>query len=822
MVGAAEVIAALRRAPVSIGFAVLVTIIAVADRSVLASRPIRPDLSVPAALDRPVDVVSVLLGVVVARDLVDLLLALAALLLVMPRVERLLGSGRALVALAVTAVTGVAAGVGLQSLGVLTRALWTTPPSGPPAAGVFTPLTGALLAASAFAGPLWRRRIRLLGLSGAVIVLLYSGQPNDLYRLLAAIAGLALGVALARRRPRLSWPRSSHHEARSLLAALVSVAALGPFVAVLAGHGYGLLRPLGALFRDTLPRAGTLSAACRAAHPAAGCVREIALARLNGLGAVLLAPLPLLVLLVAAVAMWHGRRLGALVAIAVNLLLAVLAALYYGVLPTLLDPDELLQGAPRAGPTLQTALAVAVPAAVAAAVLLALRHFDVRPTRPAARGFLVAVGCAAVGSAAAYLVGGMELRTGFLPNVTLIDLLGDLPERYVPVGFLRLRRLDFLPVTTPARVLYDWVGPVFWLTLLVALALCSRSVRTAVAASDTDRVRQLLRQGSRGSLGHMSLWSGNRYWFSADGRHAVAYRDINGVALTVAEPIGPADGAVEAARAFALHCDDIGLTPAFYSVRPEFATALNAGSPWPAVEIAEDTLLDPGTFTMIGKRWQDVRSSVNRADRAGIRAVWTTWNECTVATKSQIVGISEEWVADRRLPELGFTLGGIEELLDPEVGLMLAVGPEERVEAVTSWLPSWRDGEPVGWTLDLMRRRPGGPNGMIEFLIAAVMGAAQQRGLEFVSLSAAPLVLSGDQADTPLARTLEALARILEPAYGFRSLASFKEKFQPRLEPLVLAYPDALALPAIGVAIARAYLPDVSLPELVRLAGALR
>ena len=51
--------------------------------------------------------------------------------------------------------------------------------------------------------------------------------------------------------------------------------------------------------------------------------------------------------------------------------------------------------------------------------------------------------------------------------------------------------------------------------------------------------------------------------------------------------------------------------------------------------------------------------------------------------------------------------------------------------------------------------------------------------MEFVSLSAAPLALSGDeQSDSPLAGTLAALAQILEPAYGFRSLASFKEKFQ--------------------------------------------
>jgi lysylphosphatidylglycerol synthetase-like protein (DUF2156 family) len=321
----------------------------------------------------------------------------------------------------------------------------------------------------------------------------------------------------------------------------------------------------------------------------------------------------------------------------------------------------------------------------------------------------------------------------------------------------------------------------------------------------------------------MTTWPGNRYWFSADGGNGVAYREENGVAISLGEPIGARGGALGAARAFAVFCDDAGLTPVFYAVHPVFAEALGEGRRWPAVVIAEDTVLDPAVFRMTGKRWQDVRSSFNRADRAGVRAVWTDWGQCSLPQRSQIAAISEEWVAERDLPELGFTLGGLAQLRDPEVRLMLAIGPDDRVEAVTSWLPTWREGELIGWTLEFMRRRPQGMNGVMEFLIASVALAAQQRGLEFVSLSAAPLAFSsGEDPEAPLEKALAALARILEPAYGFTSLASFKEKFDPRLQPLVLAYPDAIALPAIGVAVARAYLPDLSLPDFVRLAGALR
>jgi lysylphosphatidylglycerol synthetase-like protein (DUF2156 family) len=235
--------------------------------------------------------------------------------------------------------------------------------------------------------------------------------------------------------------------------------------------------------------------------------------------------------------------------------------------------------------------------------------------------------------------------------------------------------------------------------------------------------------------------------------------------------------------------------------------------------IGEDTVIDPRSFAMRGKRWQDVRSSINRAERAGVTAVLTDWEHCSLGLRSQITAISEEWVAERRLPELEFTLGGIEELKDPEVRLLLAVGPGDRVEGVTSWLPTYREGVIIGWTLDFMRRRTAGMNGVMEFLIASMALQLREERVEFLSLSVAPLAASG-KGELP--RALAALARILEPAYGFRSLAAFKDKFQPELRPVVLAFPDPIALPGIGIAIARAYLPDMSLPDMARLAGALR
>jgi phosphatidylglycerol lysyltransferase len=59
---------------------------------------------------------------------------------------------------------------------------------------------------------------------------------------------------------------------------------------------------------------------------------------------------------------------------------------------------------------------------------------------------------------------------------------------------------------------------------------------------------------------------------------------------------------------------------------------------------------------------------------------------------------------------------------------------------------------------------------------------------------------------------------VLEPIYGFKSLLAFKARFNPSYDPLFLAYRDPVALPKIGRAITRAYLPHLTLAQAVQIA----
>jgi lysylphosphatidylglycerol synthetase-like protein (DUF2156 family) len=306
--------------------------------------------------------------------------------------------------------------------------------------------------------------------------------------------------------------------------------------------------------------------------------------------------------------------------------------------------------------------------------------------------------------------------------------------------------------------------------------------------------------------------------------------------VALGDPIvAPADrtAALEEFRALA---ERSGWAPCLFSSSEALADVARADG-WRALQVAEDTLVDLEGLAFTGKPWQNVRSAFNRAGKAGIEHRMVHLGEEPRSVVAQVRAISEEWVGDKGLPEMGFTLGGVEEALDPEVRTGLAVDAEGTVHGVTSWLPVYGPGrrsnegstpigeldpsEPVvvGWTLDVMRRRQEGFRAVVEYLIASAALTFQAEGARFLSLSGAPLARAGDEVEGEhvLDRVLDRMGELLEPYYGFRSLHTFKAKFQPRYAPMFLVYRDEADLPRVGVGIGRAYLPDARVRDLVAL-----
>ena len=750
----------------------------------------------------------------------ELVVSLILAVIVLGLAERMLGTWRTIFAFLVTAIIGPLAGIGLQLLGTGIKEFWSRHVIESVVLDPTIAIVGTLMAASATASVLWRRRIRIITMLVLLVFLLYSGQPGDLYRLLAGVAGLILGLTMRHEKHLIRWVRSSAHETRVLTAAVVAITAIGPVIAFLSSSRFGLLAPIAVLVGNQAPDAGHGRGRCDAFAITTHCIRDLTLQRINSPGAILVSILPLVLLVLAAYGLLHGRRFALWLAVIVNGALGALAAFYFGLLPVIGLPYVIHRPSAASWETsFGLLMAALLPLSIAVTLIIVRKRFAMLTSRAVIRRYLVIVTATAIGLAVLYVVGGLLVRdTAFTESVSVSDLLSDVVERFIPVSFLERNAYTFFPSTVVGRFLYYGIGPIFWTVVILAAIRPLSASQTTEQSGAPDRVWSLLKAGGGGSLAFMATWPGNSYWFNAEGDVGVAYRVVGRIALTLGAPFGPGESQNSAIDEFALFCDEHDWVPVFYSIDAAFEEKFRSMG-WSHMVVAEDTVLRPASWDTTGKKWQDVRSAVNRAERAGVTSTWTNFAALPTTVSAQITEISEQWVSEKGLPEMGFTLGSLDELRDPNVAILLATDGSGRVQAITSWLPTWRNGVIVGWTLDFMRRAPGSMPGVTEFLIAEAATRMRDAGIEFLSLSGAPLAHT---ATTPsdasgIDRVLAYLSTSLEPVYGFRSLLNFKRKFQPEFHPLLMAYPDPAVLPAIGIALTRAYMPTLSLRQAASL-----
>jgi lysylphosphatidylglycerol synthetase-like protein (DUF2156 family) len=385
--------------------------------------------------------------------------------------------------------------------------------------------------------------------------------------------------------------------------------------------------------------------------------------------------------------------------------------------------------------------------------------------------------------------------------------------------------LTLITVFSQAQLDVRWDGETelelangfLWLIMLVYLVWVRRAFRAKRRAKlgiqpapTVDELKQELRAHGGGTLSWMTTWEGNSYARVNGG--IVAYQRRNGVALALADPIGPATGRAEAVTDFIHAAELAGLVPCFFSA--DEATRAAVPSTWRSIVVADDTIVDLPGLEFTGKRWNSVRTSLNKAGREEMTFRMTHLKAEPWGVQQQLRAISEAWVGDKDLPEMRFTLGTLDEAEDPEVRLALALAPNGDVDGFLSWLPvHGEDGAVRGWTLDLMRRREGGFGPVMEYLIGSSAKQFSEEGAQIMSLSGAPLAHDYPPDAGVIAALSDRLAEALEPVYGFGSLHRFKQKFHPRYETMYLLFRDESDLTRIGGALTRAFLPDATLRQ---------
>jgi len=792
-----------RRSPVTLVLAALPLILGIATGSLLNGPSEDLEQQVGAGISTLQDgkVWTLLTAALFEADLFAHILAAILTLIVGSLVERRWGSLRMVWIALVIQLVGIGVGLGVVYIAGASDS-WTWAEFGfdSIAIGVTPLLAGLLMAFSGGASVLWRRRIRTGVIAACLVLLLYGGQLQDWLRLSCALVGLLIGVFVLHQGERHLSAPSSRRETRVLVAVVVAATALGPLVIAINYNDFAPLSVLADLYLgpDAVARDD------------------------NSIAEIVVSVVPALLLLVLAAGLRRGRLFAWWATLVFHVVFLVVGALYaVDYYQWIVDNDLLEED--YSWFAYLTPLVI-VPLVVTGILLFTRKAFTAKAPAGTYRSFGLIVLATTATLWAIYVIVGTAISDQFVSDgapPSFGELLIDFPLRLLPPGYLYI--IDGPePTTGLAQFLVDWIPVVFW--AIVLTGLLRTFVRAGVnnSSEDAARARAILEQSGITTLAYMTTWEGNSYWFSRDGNSYVAYRVEGGVAITTGDPVGPRDDVDATVREFVEFCTIQGWTPCLYSTTTAVKEATD-GLGWPSLQVAEETVLPLGSLVFSGKKFQDIRSSISRATKAGITAEWIVFPQAPLSIRDQIEAISEEWVSDKALPEMGFTLGGIDELDDENVRCLIAVDTDRTIHGVTSWMPSYRDGAVVGWTLDFMRRRSKGEvKGIMEFLIGTAALDVQKEGAEFLSMSGAPLA-QGNPSDEQagVQKMLEVIGKTMEPVYGFRSLLRFKAKFQPVYEPMYMCYPETAALPRIGLGISHAYLPHLTVGQAVRMVGEL-
>ena len=752
----------------------------------------------------------------ISSNTASLLLGLGVVAVVLGLAESTLGTLRTAALFSATQVIAVVLYTALLGLGSIVEIDWPAGMHQATLLGPFAASAGSLMAASQGISLLWRRRVRVLVLALSLMLAVYVGHAQHVFILLASVTGLFLGLLLVKPLGHRITKRSTSQEVRTILAMVVAVFAVGPVAAAVAHVAVGPLAVMRNWITNQDPTLSQWKGSCRVLD--AACHGMMENLGLLGPGSHLLALMPMVLLLVCAEGLRRGNRLALWAAVYLHVVIGLVSAIYFQVFAGL----GLSLGRGHRTLSINESVwellpVVLVPVLIATALVIGRRHFRVDPDPALRRRSLIFLLLLLLAVVILYMIAW--LAEDNLDNpLGLVALVAGIPRIVLPYPFPFSYAASVYPHGFFAEILFSFGGPILWLLGAVSILALFLSRRLRSGADDAQKAQMLVRRGGD-SLSWMTLWPNNQYWFNTAGTVGVAYQPHSGVAVTVGGPVGESTDYESAMDEFLDFCADQSLTACFYSVTDTPATLLEKRG-FRRIQVAAETLLDVRTMDFKGKDWQNIRTALNKAVKLGVTAQWCSYAELTTSQRTQVHEISEDWVSGQALPELGFTLGGLEELKNENVQLCLAIDGSGRIHAVTSWLPVFAQGEVLSWTLDFMRRNSGAFNGVMEYLIAqAVYHFAST--VEYISLSGSPLADTGEHdrsaEDNTLRRILALLARTLEPVYGFSSLANFKQRFKPRHRSLYLMYQDPLALPAIGRAVGEAYMPNMSVRSLARL-----
>src|SRR6266581_1339358 len=350
---------------------------------------------------------------------------------------------------------------------------------------------------------------------------------------------------------------------------------------------------------------------------------------------------------------------------------------------------------------------------------------------------------------------------------------------------------------------------------------------------------ELMRDYGSNSLAFFGLAPENRHFLTPDGAGLVNYRLVSKVAVVLGDAVCSPEAYEQVTQSFLDFCAHQKWRVAFYQAASEHVAAYRARN-LHAFKMGEEAILYPQTFTLRGSAMANVRISSRRAERDGVTPHWYQGVPPREVMR-QLEQVSSAWLEHKtgsHAAETGFSTGRLDEVIEsaeradaiahlsvpfhnppravPRLVTGVATTSAGTACAFVTFTPIYggvtletttpgnqSSGQGWGWSLDLMRRVPDAPPGVMELLLVRALERFQSCGAHVVSFGLVALA-DTSQEMTPVERKLVSLATDgLHLMEHRETLFNFKQKFQPSWQSRYLVTNTTLALPKIALAVLR-------------------
>lgn len=349
------------------------------------------------------------------------------------------------------------------------------------------------------------------------------------------------------------------------------------------------------------------------------------------------------------------------------------------------------------------------------------------------------------------------------------------------------------------------------IALLAAVVVLLRSQRAANAMTGLDEsaIRGLLQRSDvEDSLGYFATRRDRAVVFAPSGKAAITYRVELGVCLAGGDPIGIKEAWPQAIDAWLRLADRFGWAPAVMGASELGATAYRRAG-LSALRLGDEAVLDTRNFSLAGAEMKPLRQAANRLRAHGVTVRIRRHGDIPAEEFTRIAARADIWRDTETERGFSMALGRLGDPLDSDCLLVEAVDAQGRVLGMLSLVPWGR----TGVSLDLMRRDPTGPNGVMELMISQLALNSELYGITKVSLNFAVFRSVFEEGGRigagPILRLWRGVLLFFSRWWQLEALYRSNAKYRPRWVPRFFMFEESRQLPrvAVAAALAEGFLP---------------